>query len=147
MIGPLSVTDTVAPPPSLRVRTSICPSALYCAAFSIRFEISRSIQVAVADRRGRFELGAAAADRADRALLASGQSALGERGQVEPLMAVETSLARSERQQRLQQPLLLDVGGEQLLTGLAQLVRVRVRVCQSDLQQRALQRQRCAQLV
>ena len=70
-----------------------------------------------------------------------------EPGQVDGLAALEPPLARRERQQRVEQPLLIAARRQQFLAGGSEPIGARVRVGERDLDQRALERQRGAELV
>ncbi len=70
-----------------------------------------------------------------------------ERADIGALAPLEPALAAGQRQQRLDQPLLVAAVDQQLLTDAAQRLGAGVRVGQRHLQQRALDGERRAQLV
>ena len=79
--------------------------------------------------------------------LAREQRVLGQQRKVDSLAGRDTGLAPRQREQRVQQPLLLLRRGDDPLAHAAQRHHRGVRVGQRHLDQRALQRDRCPQLV
>ncbi len=68
-------------------------------------------------------------------------------GEVDELVVVEAALAAGEREQRFDQTFLLLADREQLLAGVPVGLDAGVRIAESELEQRALERERRAQLV
>ena len=100
----------------------------------------------IAHRRRRYEVG----DELDRAAVkprAVRHDADARDGEVQRFAPIEPALAPREREQRLEQRLLLATRREQLLAGGPQRGGTRVGVGERDLQQRPFERERRAQLM
>ena len=83
----------------------------------------------------------------DPVVIGGGDRRCGDGGEIDGLTAVDTALAAGEREERVDQLLLLFADGEQLLARVPVGVDARVRVAQRELEQRSLERERRAQLV
>src|SRR5262249_38712241 len=71
----------------------------------------------------------------------------GDRGEVDRLAAVKASLAAGKGEERLDQALLLLADGQELLAGVPVGVDAGLGIAEGELEQRALERERGAQLV